>query len=588
MIEVKPTLMDRMVSAVSPERGLKRMAARASLSAATALTQMRSGSLTDPGGRIIGRGGYKGGHGDRRQTRGWFARARSANADTLGDQKAVIGRSRDAAMNMPLATAAVERPITFTVGTGLMAIPDLKADELGISEEEALKLGSQIAADFDNYMSSTDPDAERTATGYDQQEIVLRGALESGDILGLRVMPENQPGRYSETAWKLYEADRIVSPANHTEGERWQAAAVPARRRRGAAAAATGNVIAGGVEVDDYGAPIAYHILKSSPDGLLGSISAGRMEDDTVRIPAWGEKTHLPTAVHVMAKRRPEQFRGVSILAPVLEALQQVSTLTEAELFAAVLQGMVAIISKAPGAAPLPEPDYGAEGTDAAAVGLDRASNPMGNLRLEAGTVWEIDSDHGVDMKSPGRPNPAFDPFFVAIAKQIAAAIEVPLEVLLLSFTASYSASRGALEVFYLTVRKRRGWLASHWCTPVYRAWLFEQVAKGRYRMPGYLTNPTIRERWSNVRFRGDGKISLDPAREAKALEVQEAHGWSTGAEITAELNGGDYDANVRRRGGEHKRFVEAGLPIPNAKGGGTEPASAHAGDGKDRSEEEQ
>jgi hypothetical protein len=60
MIEIRPNVMDRMVAAFSPERGLKRMAARASLAAATALTAPRGGSPTDPGA-IWGRGGYKAG-----------------------------------------------------------------------------------------------------------------------------------------------------------------------------------------------------------------------------------------------------------------------------------------------------------------------------------------------------------------------------------------------------------------------------------------------------------------------------------------------------------------------------------------------
>lgn len=585
MIEVRPTMMDRMVAAVSPRRGLERMAARASLAAATALTSPRSGAPTEPGGRIIGRGGYKGGHTDRRQTRGWFARMRSANADAVGNQKTLIARARDATMNMPLATAAVERPITFTVGTGLMAIPDLDAERLGITEEEALKLSSRIASDYDNYMASTDADAERTASGYGLQEIILRSVLEAGDVLQIRVMPDQQPGRRFLTAWKLIEADRIVSPANHEEGTRWggeRAAGRGGRRGRRSRAAdePTGNVITAGVEVDEYGAPVAFHVLKRAPDSYGGSVRASRVGGDTVRIPAWGERSSLRSAVHVMAKRRPEQVRGVSMLAPVLETLKQLSDLTEAELFAAVLQGMLAIIYKSPGASPMPEPDYGDEGSAEAARGLDNADRPLANYRLEAGTVLEVDADAGAEMKTPGRPNPAFDPFFVALAKQVAAAIEVPIEVLLLAFEASYSASRGALEVFYLTVRKRREWLASHSETPRYQCWLYEQVARGRYSMPGFLSNEDMRALWSNVRFRGDGKISLDPTREAKALEVHEAHAWSTGADITAELNGGDYDANVRRRIGEHRRFIDGGLPIPNAKGGGAEIA---AEDGRER-----
>lgn len=559
MLNVRMNVLDRAAAAISPSWGMKRMAARATLSAASALTS----SPTSPdGGRIGGQGGYKGSHTNRRQTRGWFARPRSANADTLGNQKTVIGRARDAAMNMPLATAAIERPVTFTVGTGLMAIPDLKADELGISAEEARTLGAQIAADFDNYMSSTDPDAARTATGYDQQEIVLRGVLESGDILGVRVMPPNQIGRYHETAWKLYEADRVVSPANHDEGGRLGGA---------------GNVVAGGVEVDEFTAPIAYHVLKTPPNGFNG-VAIGRMPGDTVRLDAWGTKSELPTCVHVMTVKRPEQFRGASVLAPVLEILQQVSTLSEAEAFAAVLTSMVAIIYKSKNGNPMPEPDYSTDRMVDASEAWQTAEADAGgrasDYPMEVGSTWEIDHDDEVEMKSPGRPNPAFEPFFKALAHQISAAVEVPYEVLMLAFNASYSASRGALEVFYQTVRKRRDWLAAHWCTPVYRAWLYEQVAKGRYRMPGFLTNRTLRERWSNVRFRGDGKISLDPGREAKALEVHEAHAWKTGAEITAELTGGDYDANVERRAGEHRRFVDAGLPIPNQQGGGSAPAT--------------
>lgn len=576
MKPIRANVFDKAIGIFSPERALRRVAARAGLSAAT--------SLTEPGGRIFGRGGYQGGHGDRRQTRGWWPRLRSANADTLGDQRTLIARARSAAMNMPLATAAIERPITFTIGTGLMAIPVLDAARLGITEDEALELSSQIATDYDNYMASTDPDAERTATGYGLQEIVMRGVLESGDIVALRVMPQEQLGRRHETAWKLYEADRVVSPAGHTEGERIAAG------REGA-----GHVCAGGIEVDDYGAPIAAHILKKPPEAFGATGASSRVQGDTVRVEVWGAKSGLPSLVHVLAKRRPEQFRGVSILAPVLEALQQVSTLTESELFAAIMQAMIAVIYKSPGAQAMPEPDYGGQSSDGGvtvtgegARGLDDASRPMANYRMEPGTVLEIDTEDGAEMKTPGRPNPAFDPFFMALAKQIAAAIEIPIEVLMLSFEASYSASRGALEVFYLTVRKRREWLGSLWCTPGYEAWLFEQVAKGRYRMPGFFSNARRRELWSNVQHRGDGKITLDPAREAKAFEVYEAHAWRTGAEITAELTGGDYDANVRRRAGEHKRFVDAGLPIPNAKGGGSDPASEHKGGGPDKQEDDQ
>jgi lambda family phage portal protein len=546
-------IIDRTISAISPAAGAKRLAARAALKAGTALL---ASAPTAPGGRISGPGGYNGGQSDRRATKGWRARTRSANAD--GAQRGtLVARSRDAVMNLPLATALIDRRVTFVIGTGMMAIPQLDAERLGLDPEAAALLTAQIMRDYDRYMSSKDPDAERAATGYEQQEVVLRGELESGDILAIRVMPENQPGRRHQMAWKLIEGDRVVSPFGHTEGT-----ALPNG----------GPVVVHGVELDGYGAATAYHVLKRAP-APLGS----RQGNDTVRIPAWGEKTGLPNAILVMRKKRAEQARGIPLLGPVLETLKQISDLTEAELFAAVMTAMLAIVYKSPGAGALPEADYGT-GDIVQSDGMpETASETRSDYRLESGTVLEIDSEDEVEVSSPGRPNPAFDPFFMALVRQLGAATETPASVAMMEFNSSYTASKAELEAYYMTVRRDQGAIASKWCDPHYEAWLFEQVAKGRYpQITGFFSDPLRRELWSDVRHRGDGKISLNPLQEAKALEIYEAHGWNTGADITAVLAGSDYDTNVKTRIGEHKRWIAGGLPVPGARGGGAAPASDH------------
>ena len=402
-------------------------------------------------------------------------------------------------------------------------------------------------------------DAERVATGYEQQEVVLRGKLESGDILAIRVMPENQPGRRHLTAWKLIEGDRVASPMSHQEGT---------------ALGSGGPVVVHGVELDGYGAAQAYHVIKQAP-----ATPGMRQSGDTVRIPAWGEKTQLPNAVLVMHKKRAEQARGVPVLGPVMEVLKQISDLTEAELFAAVMTAMLAIVYKSPGAGALPEADYGNGDIVQSEGAPETATDTRSDYRLEAGTVLEIDSEDEVEVKTPGRPNPAFDPFFMALARQLGAATETPASVMMLEFNSSYTASKAELEAYYMTVRRDQGALASHWCDPHYQAWLFEQVAKGRYpEITGFFTDPLRRELWSDVRHRGDGKMSLNPLQEAKALEIFEAHGWNTGAGITAEQTGADYDSNVKVRIGEHQRWLAGKLPVPGAQGGGSAPAADHQG----------
>ena len=549
MTPTRASLIDRMVAAVSPARGAQRLAARASYNAIAAVT-----GVTTPGGELDRRGGYRAGQSDRRQTRGWFSRPKSANSDGLGRQHDLIGRSRNASMNLPPATAAIERNVTFTIGTGLMAIPDLDAAMLGLTPEEKTAWTQRIMRDYDAYQSSTDPDAERATTGYGQQKVVLRGMLESGDVLALRCWPSEQIGRVSMNAWKLIEADRVVSPYGHTEGKPLKGG---------------GPVVVGGVELDEYGAATAYYALTKAPKPF-----GARAANDTTRYAAWGAISRLPSAVLVYDKRRAEQVRGVPFLAPVLELIKIFSDATDAAALSLVLQSMLAVVYKSPGAAAMPEPEYGtgelvqAEGMPET-LGKEYASD----VRFEAGTALEIDTDASV-TNLRAEDSPAFDKFFETLMTLIGAATGTPFGVLMARFNSSYTASKGELELFYKEVVSRVAMFGALWCDPHFQCWMYEQVTAGRYVLPGFVDDLRIRAAWCSVRWAGDGKISLDPLRERKALEIDEAHAWQTGQQIAAQINGGDFDANVERRGEEHERFVAAGLPVPNQQGGGTAPGT--------------
>lgn len=544
-VQVQQNLIDRAIAYVNPAAGARRIAQR---------TQIAANASFFGGGS----GGYRGAQPDRGKRRGWFARSRSANADILPGADRLRAEQRDAAMNQPIATAAISRKTTFTIGTGLMALPAINGDALGLSPEDVEAWQLRIATDYDAYMASKDVDAARQSTGYGVQAIMERGALTSGDILMLRVLPPDQPGRVVETAWKMVEADRLRNPPAVVDG---------------GTDPRTGNRIWGGVEIDGYDAPVAYHILKRHPGdlGLLGVVG-----DVPERIPAWDSALHLPNVVHVFKKERPEATRGVGMLASVLEPLKMISDLSEAELYAAVMSAMIAVVYKSPGAGAMPEPDYGPEdaGADGGDVSADRDDAPAYDVppapnqyRFESGSVFEIDSDAEVEIKSPGRPNSAFDPFFQAIVRQIGAATGIPSGVLMLMFNSSYTASKAELEALYMDIRAERAWFSADQCVPTYVCFIAEKVIRGDYAMPGFFSDLAVRAAWTGVDYRGDGKISLNPLQEAKGYEVQEAHGWRTGEEITAELTGGSFRENIRRRGAEHRAWLAEGLPVASPAG---------------------
>lgn len=556
-IDARQNFLDRTIAYFRPKAGLERLAARTSMAASIGLS---------------GGGGYRGGRGERGKKRGWFARARSANADMLPGSERLRAEQRDAVMNAPIATAAINRMVTFVVGTGLMALPAIDGPALGLTDEQLEQWHRRIAADYDAYMSSKDVDAERKSTGYTLQGVTYRGAVTSGDMLALRVMPEGQPGRLTETAWKLIEVDRLRNPPAVADG---------------GIDPSSGNMIAGGVEVDSYGAPVAYHILKQHPGDLIMRPGTTLIPE---RIDAWDRDLQLPRVIHVFKRERPEQVRGVGMLATVIEPLKMVTDASDAELYATVMSAMIAVVYKSKGATPLPQPDFGDEDEEAVpgsgGVSPPEASN---EYRFEAGSVMEIDSDADVEIKSPGRPNSAFDPFFQAIVRQIGAALGVPAGVLMLMFNSSYTASKAELEVFYLQVRAERAWLEGDIGIWQYVCWLAEKIARGDYDMPGFFSDLRRRAAWSGVGWRGDGKITLNPLQEAKGYEIQEAHAWKTGEEITAELTGGSHRENIRKRGAEHRAFVAEGLTVPTQPGAAKAPPPPEdAGDGDQKKDDDE
>ena len=67
-----------------------------------------------------------------------------------------------------------------------------------------------------------------------------------------------------------------------------------------------------------------------------------------------------------------------------------------------------------------------------------------GTIELGSGAIIDLNQGEKVEFADPKHPNTGFDAFSAAIIKQIAAALEIPSEVLMKQFTTSYSAARGA------------------------------------------------------------------------------------------------------------------------------------------------
>ena len=497
-----PTIIDKVVGFFNPAAGLERMKARHQMAIA---------------------GQWYGARFDRRATANWAPYGGSADSDTVFDLRWLRNRSRDCMRNSPLALGAVNTVTTTSVGTGLVMRSVIDAATLGISEDDAQEWQRKAEREFRIWAKDPNAcDATRTQDFYAIQSLAFRSALESGDVFAALPMIKSRFSAYA-TKVQLIEADRVVNKGYGMNTEH----------------------LAMGVQSDANGAPVAYHILRQHPGGLIPL----QLQWDIV--PAFGSRTGRRNIVHLFDKRRPGQSRGIPYIAPVIELLKQLGDYTGAEVTAAVVSSFFTVFVTSDSAQGL---DTGPLDSPAA------AQTPGSTLQMAPGAILDLNPGENVSFADPKRPNTAFDPFVMAVLRQIGVALELPFEVLIKHFTASYSAARAALLEAWRFYKNRREWLAAQFCQPIYEAWLEEAVALGRIDAPGFFDDPIIRAAYCGTVWVGDAPGQIDPLKEVNAAKGRLELNLTSLADECVQMTGADWDSTVERRAREEQRLQELGL----------------------------
>lgn len=513
-----PTLnvIERAIAAVSPGWGVQRLKNKTILALA---------------------GGYNGASKSRPAMRNFNPAANDADSDAVADLPTLRARSRDLVRNAPLATGAINTTVTNVVGTGLSLQCAIDAAALGMSDYEAAAWQEKTEREYRLWAESTHCDLTRSQNIYGLQALAFRSALESGDVLAPLVSIE-RPGSTYRLAVQLVEADRLCNPGLAPDTER----------------------LVAGIELDANGAPVRYHIANKHPGGIR---RAGLKWQS---LEAFGRSTGRRNVIHLFDRRRPGQTRGIPMLAPVIEPLKQLGRYTDAELQAAVISGAFSVFVKMD-----PEAFSTLFDNQAGEQYLNTATKWDGSLDSASldgpGKAINLLPGESVESANPGRPNSEFDPFVQAIIRQIGAALELPFEVLIKHFTASYSAARAALLDAWRFFRGRRDWLSTYFCQPIYEVWLDEAVARGRIVAPGYFSDPAIRRAYTGAIWIGDGPGSIDPAKEVAAARDRVDMGISTLAAESILHDGIGWEAKHRQRAKEVAMRMAAGLQSVAAAG---------------------
>lgn len=220
------SMLDRAILAVSPQRGLSRIQAKAE---ANILMNYDAAS-------------------NGRRVKGWRSPATDADAASRRGRGTMRQRSRDMIRNAPFAKRALSVITNNVVGSGIT--PSIT----GRSKKQADIAAAKILP----FLQSTDLDKHRALNLASMQTVVMNSVFESGEVLAIRHVRAND-GRALPLAVELLEVDHLNTVITSHGG----------------------NEVRDGIEFDADGVAVAYHIYEQHPGSASRKVSI-----KTQRIPA--------------------------------------------------------------------------------------------------------------------------------------------------------------------------------------------------------------------------------------------------------------------------------------------------------------
>lgn len=428
-----------------------------------------------------------------------------------------------------------------------MPKPKVDYEFLGISKEEAKKLEKQIKKEFALWAETTLCDNNDQNNFYELQQIAFSDWLKNGEEFVLVKYGKNLPGLPYRLRIKLVEADRICTPGSLDGGYD----GFDTRKKNG-------NRIMNGIETDKEGKVVAYHICSQFPGEYNGGIYKWQ------RIEKRGRNTGNPNILHIFNGERAGQYRGVPFLAPVIQAVKQLTRYTEAEIMAAVINSMFSIFIQTENGEGIT--DFKGADEDGFTDGENTEDD---EVEFGYGTINFLKTGEAVKTVESAHPSGGFDAFAFTMASHIGAALEIAPEVLLKKFTNNFSASKGALNETWKSFRMRRKWFINDFCQEIYVLWFNEAVSTGRIKAPGYFNNVLVKNAYTNTTWNGPAQGMLNPVQEVSAAAGRISEGLSTHEDECIAMNGSDFDDNIRTLKNENAALAEARAFLERKEEGG-------------------
>jgi lambda family phage portal protein len=462
----------------------------------------------------------------------WIPAAGSADSDLLNELVALTPRSRDLVRNHPVASGALQTLKDNIIGHQLRLSSQPKYRLLGKDREWASQWGNAVEDQFSTWADTTECDASKSQTFHGLTLQALAGAIVNGDAFAIvHWLP--RPNSKWATRLQLIEADRVSTPPH----------------------LAYNKNIRNGVEIDDFGAPVAYYVQKSHPGDRFRFFNSTQQEFE--RIPAfteWGRRR----VIHLFDKERAEQSRGKPLFTAVLREFKVSGDYLGSELHAAAANALIAAFIESD-LDPAAVTNLLGSDTDILSDYWKDVADKTNGKKIKSGSFLTLPIGTKVSSYNSGRPNTAFNGFMESCMRHISAGLNMPYELLMKDFSkTNYSSARAALLEAWRYFQGRRRWLKDTWLDPIYNVWLEEGVNREFIDVPDFYDNNNSYA-YANARWVFAGRGWVDQVKEAQASKLRMDSTVST-LEIENADQGLDWEETLEQRKRERDLMEELGL----------------------------
>lgn len=255
-----------------------------------------------------------------------------------------------------------------------------------------------------------------------------------------------------------------------------------------------GNRVVGGVEIDEYNRPVAYHLRRQEVSGLW----SGKV----VRVDA-GRVIYLP---HLT---RCSQVREMSPAASSLPRIDDINLLVEAALKKEQVQACYGLAIKTDSSA---AGGIG-RGMPAASPGDSGPEYPV--EYIAPGMIKHLRPGESIEPIAPSGVSSTADAMIRTVQRQAGAGAGLSYEAVSRDMSqVNYSSARQGMLQDRKTYGELQQYLIDHFLEPVYREWLSWAVLTGQVVIPDYAEEP---ERYREAVWIPPGWEWIDPLKEANA-----------------------------------------------------------------------